>query len=285
MSKKALGRGIDALLKTDTVKRDFSSVSEIPLDSLIVNPYQPRQDFDNESLNELADSIRQKGIIQPILVESKGDGKYLIIAGERRVRAAKIAGLKEVPVIVKNFTEEEKLEIALIENIQREDLSPIEEAYAYKRLIDISKLNQEEIAEKVGRKRSTIANALRLLKLSPSIQDALRNGSITPGHARALLMVDDSEKRKFLFMKILEKGLSVRQAESIASIAKRRKSIGKSRETNIKGKMSPELKGIEQKLIDRLGTKVSIKGTDSRGKIEISYFSLDDLNRILEIMT
>lgn len=284
MSKKALGRGIDALLKTETEKRNFSSVSEIPLDSLLVNPYQPRQDFDNESLNELADSIRQRGIIQPILAESKGDGKYLIVAGERRVRAAKIAGLKEVPVIVKKFTEEEKLEIALIENIQREDLSPIEEAYAYKRLIDISKLNQEEIAEKVGRKRSTIANALRLLKLSPKIQDALRKGNITPGHARALLMVEDVEKQKDLFIKILKEGLSVRQSESIASMSKIKAGNINKKSISLKRRISPELKGIEQKLIDTLGTKVTVKGTDSRGKIEISYFSLDDLNRILDII-
>jgi len=285
MSKKALGRGIDALLKTEAEKRDFSSVIEVPLDSLVVNPYQPRQDFDTETLKELADSIKQKGIIQPILAESKDDGKYLIVAGERRVRAARIAGLREVPVIVKMFTEEEKLEIALIENIQREDLSPIEEAYAYKRLIDISKLNQEEIAAKVGRKRSTVANTLRLLKLAPPIQDALRKGSITPGHARALLMVEDLENRKVLFNRILNKGLSVRQTESAASLFKKKVDTSKNKSLSLEKKLTPELKDIEQRLIDAFGTKVSIKGTNSRGRIEISYFSLDDLNRILDILS
>ncbi len=217
MSKKALGRGIEALLKTAGEDRNVSAVNEVSPDSLSVNPYQPRQDFNEDNLNELADSIKQKGILQPVLVEPAGEGKYIIIAGERRVRAAKIAGLKQIPVIVKQFSDEEKLEIALIENIQRENLSPIEEAYAYKRLIDISGLNQEEIARKVGRKRSTIANALRLLKLPGSIRDALGKGRITSGHARALLMIEDKGKQKNLFQQILKNGLSVRQAEAFAS--------------------------------------------------------------------
>ena len=278
MSKKALGRGIEALLKTAGEDRNVSAVNEVSPDSLSVNPYQPRQDFNEDNLNELADSIRQKGILQPVLVESAGEGKYIIIAGERRVRAAKIAGLKQIPVIVKQFSDEDKLEIALIENIQRENLSPVEEAYAYKKLIDISGLNQEEIARKVGRKRSTIANALRLLKLPESIQDALGKGRITSGHARALLMIEDKEQQKNLFQRILKHRLSVRQAEAFAS---EKKGNNKTEKRNI----SPELKEIEQRLMNVLGTKIVIKGNDSRGRIEISYFSLDDLNRVIDIIT
>ncbi|NOY07634.1 MAG: ParB/RepB/Spo0J family partition protein [Spirochaetes bacterium] len=278
MSKKALGRGIEALLKTAGEDRNVSAVNEVSPDSLSANPYQPRQDFDEDNLNELADSIKQKGILQPVLVEPAGEGKYIIIAGERRVRAAKIAGLKRIPVIVKQFSDEEKLEIALIENIQREDLSPIEEAYAYKRLIDISGLNQEEIAGKVGRKRSTVANALRLLKLPASIQDALGRGRITSGHARALLMIGDKEKQENLFQRILKQGLSVRQSEALAS---QKKAENNKERKNI----SPELKEIEQRLMDVLGTKIVIKGNDSRGRIEISYFSLDDLNRVIDLIT
>ncbi len=295
MSKKALGRGIEALIKVSGDKRDISSVSEVPIDSLQPNPYQPRKEFDPEALRELANSIKQKGVLQPILVESAGEGIYTIIAGERRVRAAKMAGLTKIPIIVKQFSEEEKLEIALIENVQREDLSPLEEAYAYKRLIDISRLSQEEIAIKVGKNRSTVANSLRLLKLPDEFKKALEEGSLTSGHARALLMLDNIEEQRFLFNKIISENLSVRQAEKLASSIKNgRINIG-SREggrsnvvsdasaTKVR-KLSPELKDVENRLLEIFGTKVSIKGSNSKGKIEISYFSLDDLNRILDII-
>ncbi len=300
MSKKALGRGIEALIKVSGDKRDISSVSEVPIDSLHPNPYQPRKEFDSEALKELANSIKQKGVLQPVLVESAGEGMYIIIAGERRVRAAKMAGLTKIPIIVKQFSEEEKLEIALIENVQREDLSPLEEAYAYKRLIDISKLSQEEIAVKVGKNRSTVANSLRLLKLPDEFKRALEDGRISSGHARAILMLDSIGEQKLLFDKIVSENLSVRQAERLASSIK----SGEFKESSVENaqgavsntkrrgessdgsgrRLSPELRDLENRLLEIFGTKVSIKGSNDRGKIEISYFSLDDLNRILDII-
>ncbi len=302
MSKKALGRGIEALIKVSGDKRDISSVSEVPIDSLQPNPYQPRKEFDPEALKELANSIKQKGVLQPVLVESAGEGIYTIIAGERRVRAAKMAGLTKIPIIVKQFSEEEKLEIALIENVQREDLSPLEEAYAYKRLIDISKLSQEEIAVKVGKNRSTVANSLRLLKLPDEFKSALEDGRISSGHARALLMLDNIDDQRLLFNKIVSDNLSVRQAEKLAASVKNgefegivKGQVESSEEINRVGRtsgssdsggrrLSPELRDLESRLLEIFGTKVAIKGSNNRGKIEISYFSLDDLNRILDII-
>ncbi len=288
MSKKSLGRGLEALIRVTGEQGDISSVSEIPIETLKPNPYQPRKDFSEESLKELADSIRQKGILQPILVEASDGGTYIIVAGERRFRAAKIAGLKKIPVIVKRFSEEEKIEIALIENIQREDLSPIEEAYAFKRLIDISKLSQEEIAEKVGKKRSTIANSLRLLKLPEIVRNALNGREISPGHARAILMLDKEHEQLALFRKIIREELSVRSAEKIASemkMGKGRPSEDIERKEKRVPQKSADILEVEKNLIERLGTKVVIRGNENRGKIEISYFSLDDLNRILEIFS
>ncbi len=291
MSKKALGRGIEALIKVSGDKHDISSVSEVPIDSLQPNPYQPRKEFDEESLKELADSIKQKGVLQPVLVESAGEGIYTIIAGERRVRAAKMAGLTKIPIIVKKFSEEEKLEIALIENVQREDLSPLEEAYAYKRLIDISKLSQEEVAVKVGKNRSTVANSLRLLKLPDEFKEALEDGRISSGHARAILMLDKIEAQRILFNRIISENLSVRQAEKLASSMKSsvkneesKRTLENSGSATSRKNLSPELREVENRLLEIFGTKVSIKGSNDRGKIEISYFSLDDLNRILDIV-
>ena len=286
MSKKALGRGIDALLG-DEERTDVSSVAEVPLSALRPNPLQPRQEFDDTSLGELADSIREKGVLQPILAESDKDGAYIIIAGERRVRAARLAGLERIPVIVRQFTPTEKLEIALVENVQREDLSPIEEALAYRRLMEMANLSQEQIALKVGKDRTTVANALRLLKLPDDARDALSRGSISPGHARALLALVNPSDQKVLLRRIVERGISVRETEAMAgSLNKGKKGAGKTtsgiRESS--ARREPELREIEQKLIEKLGTKVEVRGTGKKGRIEISYFSSDDLERILEIL-
>lgn len=286
MSKKALGKGINALLGEDE-KTDVSSVAEVPLSALRPNPLQPRQEFDETSLGELADSIREKGVLQPILAESDKDGGYLIIAGERRVRAAKLAGLQKIPVIVRQFTTTEKLEIALVENVQREDLSPIEEALAYRRLMEMANLSQEQIALKVGKDRTTVANALRLLKLPDDARDALSRGSISAGHARALLALVNPSDQKVLLRRIVEHGISVREAEAMAgSLNKGKKGAGKTtsgtRESS--ARREPELREIEQKLIEKLGTKVEVRGTGRKGRIEISYFSSDDLERLLEIL-
>ncbi|MGA2477922.1 MAG: ParB/RepB/Spo0J family partition protein [Spirochaetia bacterium] len=287
MSKKALGKGIGALLGDDE-KIDVSSVAEVPLSALQPNPQQPRHDFDDATLKELADSIREKGVLQPILAEAGKDGAYIIIAGERRVRAARLAGLSKIPVVVRQFSAQEKLEIALIENVQREDLTPIEEALAYRRLMEMADLSQEQIAVKVGKDRSTIANTLRLLKLPDDAREALSSGAINAGHARALLMVVNPADQQVLLRRVVEDGISVRDAEKMAAALNAgKKGAGKSgtggRVTPPRGE--PELRSVEQKLIEKLGTKVEIRGSGKKGRIEISYFSTDDLERLLELLS
>ena len=287
MSKRALGKGIEALLQ-GTGPADAPGGSgqlSVPLGKIYPNPDQPRKTFNEEGLKELADSIREQGIIQPIIVEEYGSG-YRIIAGERRFRAAQLAHLAELPVLVRSFSEEQKLEIALIENIQREDLNPIEEAQGYRQLIDQTGLSQDEVAKKVGKNRSTVANSLRLLKMSREMQDALSYGKLTAGHARALLSIINPADQMILFSRIIADGLSVREAEAQAGDLNRG---GRATQTDrspssIKRK-DPELSSIEQRLIDLFGTKVSVKGNPKKGRIEISYFSLDDLDRILEIVS
>ncbi len=288
MSKRALGKGIGALISEGTEdRRDLPGVTEVSLSALTPNPHQPRREFDQESLNELADSIRKKGVLQPVLVEAGRDGSYTIIAGERRVRAARLAGLKKVPAIVGQFNNQEKLEIALIENIQREDLAPIEEALAYKQLMEASGLSQEEVASQVGKDRSTVANSLRLLKLPAEMQEALDKGRMSAGHARAILMVSGPSQQQRLFQQIVEQGISVREAERIASeIGEVKKPHGSSKDAEPAGQAvkEPELREIEAGLIERLGTKVEIKGTAAKGRIEVSYYSTDDLERVTEII-
>ncbi len=286
MSKKALGKGIGALLGEDA-EIDPSAVSEVPVSVLKPNPQQPRRDFDETTLRELADSIRQKGVLQPVLAEPSADGGYIIIAGERRVRAARIAGLERVPVLVRQFSPEEKLEIALIENVQREDLNPIEEALAYRNLMEIAGLNQEQIAGRVGKDRSTVANTLRLLRLPPDAQEALEKGTLTPGHARAMLALANPADQQLLFRRILDKGISVREAEELAAaFAAGKRQAGKSRRSGpgTAARRDPAVREIEQKLIEKLGTKVDMKGDGRKGRIEISYYSPEDLARLLEII-
>jgi ParB family transcriptional regulator, chromosome partitioning protein len=286
MSKKALGKGIDALLGGDQ-QHDASQIAEAAIASIRPNPEQPRRDFEESSLRELADSIREKGVLQPILVEADGDGGYTIIAGERRVRAARLAGLERIPVVERTFTAQEKLEIALIENVQREDLSPLEEARAYKRLMEMADLNQEQIARKVGKDRSTIANAIRLLKLPEDALSALDKGTISPGHARAILMLVNVSDQLVLLRRVIERGISVREAEEMAGALNRGKKGAQSsgRASSSSGHRSePDIRNLEQRLIEKLGTKVEVKGSSSKGKIHISYFSADDLERILQIL-
>jgi ParB family transcriptional regulator, chromosome partitioning protein len=291
MSKKALGKGIGALFVGEEpaqtrAERDASSVTELPISALQPNPLQPRKEFSEDTLRELADSIRHQGVLQPVLVEEESGGRYTIIAGERRYRAARLAGLERIPVIVKKFTETERLEIALVENIQRENLSPLEEAVAYKRLMDIAALNQEEVAAKVGKNRSTVANSLRLLKLPEEIQKAVGEGSISAGHARAILSVNSSENQKTLFHIIMKDGISVREAEQVASdLNQGKKPSGKKGNPEKKGHWQkvPELRMIEQKLIETFGTRVEVKGDQVKGRIEIAYFSTDDFTRLLSL--
>ena len=290
MSKKpALGKGMSALIGSAAdlnEDNDNDAIIHVSIDKVEGNPDQPRKSFDQLSLNELAASIKEKGVIQPIIVEKK-NGSYMIIAGERRYRASKLAGLSEVPVIIKSFSDNEKLEIAIIENIQREDLNPIEEAVAYHDLMEKANLNQEEVAAKVGKNRSTVANSLRLLKLPQNIQTTLAKGAISAGHARAILALDTEEQMEDLHKRIITYGLSVREAEAFSA----NKGTGKTKTGKTGGGQDPSgnntdpaLKSIQEKFIDIFGTKVNISGTMEKGKIEISYFSMEDLDRLYEIV-
>jgi ParB family chromosome partitioning protein len=291
VSKRALGKGLEALFQsvsdeTTSEERVGAIGLYVDIDKIIPNPNQPRKDFNPELLDELAESIREKGVLQPILVEKKGES-YIIISGERRFRASVIAGLKKIPVIEKEFTEEEKYEIALIENIQRENLSPIEEAKAYQTLITSYNLGQDELSKKIGKNRSTIANSLRLLKMPQDMQDSLSSGEISAGHARAVLSVINPADQRILFNRIVTGGLSVREAEKQSSdLNNGMRSLhgtGEKKE-QLQKKKSPDVMNLEQQLIDALGTKVNLNGTLAKGKIEISYFSREDLERLFDLI-
>lgn len=284
---KRLGKGLEALIpnfETEKISSEEESGNFVDIEKLIPNPDQPRKEFDEESLEELSASIREKGIIQPILVEKEGD-KFKIVAGERRYRAAKKAELKRVPVVFGSFSEREKLEIALIENIQREALSPIEEAKAYNSLMLSGDLNQKDLEKITGKKRSTIANSMRLLKLPPEMQEALSSGDITPGHARAILSVMDPANQQLIFKKIIDGFLSVRESEKLASFYNGEKRISeKQPEKKVLKQKDPDISDAEQKFMNILGTKVELKGTLEKGKLEISYYSHSDLERLFEII-
>ncbi len=258
-----------------------SVVEMVSLSLIQRDPEQPRQVFHQGALEELSASIQAKGVIQPILAEKK-HGVYVIIAGERRYRAAKMAGLTKVPVLVRNLSPEERYEIAIIENVQREDLNAMEEARAYKTLLDRTGMSQVELAQKIGKNRSTIANSIRLLQLSDDMQIILEQGRMSAGHARAILSVVNPADQRVLFKKIVQKGISVREAEAMAE------SLNKGARAGVKGgkvvkPQDPILADIEQRLLERLGTRVQLKGNSAKGKIEISYYSSDDLDRIYSL--
>jgi ParB family chromosome partitioning protein len=285
MAKRALGKGIGALIgETDDARRPAAATVEVPISSLGPNPSQPRHQFPAASLAELADSIRKRGVLQPVLVEAAGEGRYVIVAGERRVRAAKLAGLDRVPVIVRSFSPEERLEIALIENLQREDLTPIEEAKAFRQLMEASGQTQEQVAAKVGKDRTTVTNSLRLLKLPGKMQDAVERGELSAGHARALLAVGNPADMEVLFQRVLKRGLSVRETEQAAQALNQGGRGGKGRKRPAAGARDPEVRAVEERLVERFGTKVQIRGGPSRGRIEIAYYSADDLERVLELL-
>lgn len=248
------------------------------------NPRQPRTYFDDEKLAELTESVRNEGILSPVIIEDANDGTFFIIAGERRTRAAKAAGLKKIPVQLRKYSEQRKLEVALIENIQRTDLNALEEAQAYYDLMELGNLTQDQVAERVGKNRSTVANCLRLLKLPEDIQKALVTDSISSGHARAILSLENDSDKRILFGKIIGQGLSVRQSENIAKEMK--SGISSVAKTDLKPepKKDPNLAVLEQKLIERLGTKVQLKGGFSKGTISINYFSSEDLDRIFNLI-
>lgn len=291
--KRGLGAGLDNLIpdigleninENKPEKENVSRETMIPLIEIEPNRAQPRTRFDEDALHELADSIKQYGIIEPIVVQ-KRDNHYEIIAGERRWRAARIAGLKEVPVVIKEYSEDEIFTIALIENIQREDLNPIEEAVAYQKLIQELKLKQDEVAEKVSKSRTAITNSMRLLKLDQRVQQMLIDEMITEGHGRALIPIADSEEQFTLAMKVFDEKLSVRETEKlIKKIQEEKNAPVKVQEEEPKD-VSFVYKGLEEKLKRVLGTKVEIKNkANNTGKIEIEYYSVDELERIVELM-
>lgn len=297
MSKFGLGKGLGALIPEHQQYFDSSknpadvgdSITIVPLARLKPNPDQPRKTFPDSSIDELAESIRKHGLLQPILAEPASGGDYIIVAGERRFRAAGRAGLTEIPVIVRSVSSEKRLQLSLIENIQREDLNPMEEARAYHSLMEITGYTQEQVAEAVGKNRSTVANALRLLRLSEAMQTAVRDGSISAGHARSLLAISEDSAREALFARIVAEGLSVRQAELAVqelSGLDGGKRAGKGRKAKKGGAggdaLEPDLRALCELLIERFGTKVEIRGDMKRGSIMIEYYSSDDLQRILE---
>ena len=277
--KGGLGKGLGALLSTEDIY-DLESPGFFlcPIEKIRPNPDQPRKHIDQDSLEGLAGSIKEKGILQPLVVWEV-DGSYELIVGERRWRAAQKAGLKAVPVVIKDVSPDELLELALVENIQREDLNPLEEAMAYNRLIDEMGLTQSQVASRVGRERSTVANFLRLLQLPDYAQADLLDGRLSMGHARAILMLEDPESRKELRDQIIKTDLSVRQAEALA----RRLAKGKRLGARVR-REDPDIKNLCEDLTCRLGSKVKIVQTKRGGRLEIRYRSVQDLERIIRLL-
>ncbi len=280
MAKKGLGKGLNALFNNEI--KDFSSSdtdTEIKISELEPNRNQPRKSFDEEKIELLAESIKEHGLIQPVVVSKNKNGMYTIVAGERRWRAAKKAGLKTIPVSVREYTKKQIAEISLIENLQREDLNAIEEAAGYKSLLDDFNLTQEEVSEIIGKSRSAVANSLRLLSLDEEIQKLVISGKLSGGHARTLISIPDKEMRLFLAHKIIDEELSVRQAENLAKLMQKQPKH-KSKQ-KAKSNIQIELEALSSKLSEGFGTSVKIKNGSKKGKIEIEYYSNDDLSRII----
>lgn len=276
--KKGLGRGLDALLG-DYTQPTPEGVQQVDIRRIDTNAGQPRKDFDQEKLQELADSIRQHGVVQPILLRQNGE-RYVIVAGERRFRAARLAGLDQVPAIVKDLDEAQVMEVALIENLQREDLNPIEEAAAIRFLMQQHDLTQEEVSKRLSKSRPAIANSLRLLTLPEPVQAYLRNGKLQAGHARALAGLQDPEAQAVLADKIVGEGLSVRAAESLA----REQGQKPPRQKKEPPATDPDLAAAEASLREWLGTKVSIQGNSQRGRIIIEYYNAELLQGIYDLL-
>lgn len=300
IKKKGLGRGLSALLtdsedeklETDVTDSQLATASaqrpltpnfsEIPVGEIEVNPFQPRQHFDAEALRELADSIRVHGIIQPITVRRLAPNQYQLISGERRFQASKLAGLDSIPAYIRTANDQQMLEMALIENIQREHLNPIEIALSYQRLISECNLKQEELGDRVGKNRSTVTNYLRLLKLPPEIQIALRDQRVSMGHARAIVSIEQPDQQLYLFQKMLAEDLSVRKVEELA----RQLGTRQAREVSTKEAVPAhrEIVHLQQQLSSHFGTKVRVSSDGKTGEIKIPFFSVEDLNRILDII-
>lgn len=280
MSKKlALGKGLGALIPEEDNTSEKGSLL-IPINKIKSNAEQPRKDFDNEKIIELAESIKHHGIIQPLILKQSGSN-YMIVAGERRWRAAKMVGINEVPAIVMDLTEKEILEVSLIENIQREDLNPIEEAIAYKKLLTDFNITQEELSKRMGKSRTAITNVMRLINLDTRVQEYLIEGVLSEGHGRTLLAVKDNDLQYELAQKAIDDGISVRELEKLIKglyIKKKEKKNNKDEELN------PYYRDVLDRLQNHFGTKVSISNKKNKGKIEIEYYSEEDLQRIIDII-
>lgn len=291
--KKGLGRGLDSLfgeyeeekapaevkVETKVEQVVVNEPKEIEIGLIDRNPDQPRKNFDEDALNELAESIKSFGVVQPIIVQ-ENNGRYIIIAGERRWRAARIAGLKKIPCLVREYTKQEVSEIAIIENLQREDLNPIESARAIKNLIEQYHLTQDEVADKIGKSRPAVANTIRLLTLPEAIINLVETNKISAGHARALLALESSVKQKEVALQIIEKGLSVRETERLIHNINQGTKLSATK----RPEKSVELKEFENQIKRTLLTKVQIKGNDNKGKIIIEYYNKEDLNRIYDVL-
>ena len=286
MAKRGLGRGLDALLNTDSVVEtttDYEKdVKIIKITQIEPNKSQPRSEFDEEKLQALADSIAEYGVLQPIVVKLNKNGFYTIIAGERRWRAARIAKLKEMPAIVKNYNEQSEKEVALIENLQRENLNAIEEALGIQELMDLYGMTQEDVAKKVGKSRSAVANSVRLLRLPDGVKKHIKDGALSMGHARALLSLENDAVAEEVAKKIIQEDFSVRQTESYIKTlltVKKQKKVTKQQE-----EIARYIKSLEQTLSSELGTKIKIVNKNNKGKIEIPYSSAEDFDRIIKII-
>lgn len=286
MAKKGLGKGLNSLFNEEDIEEVTSDITQssegdikkVRMSLIEPNKKQPRRHFDEEKITALADSIKEHGLIQPIIITPSDNNMYKIVAGERRWRAAKKANLKEIPAVIRKYSEEQVAEIALIENLQRENLNPIEEAIGYNLLMDEFNLTQELISQRVGKSRSAIANSLRLLSLEDEIQKMLILGTLTSGHARAILSLDDKELRMALSKRIIDDNLNVRQAEALAKQLQKKKPQKKKPE---KTAYDIEIEKIQNTLSSAMGTKVKINHTAKKGKIEIEYYGNEDLERVL----
>ncbi len=275
MNKKALGKGLGAFIPDEFGIFKEERFAEVEIDEVRPNPFQPRMRFDDQTIEELALSIKESGVVQPVIVVPEED-HYKIIVGERRWRAAQKAGLRKLPVLIRNIPKEKQLEVSLIENLHREELNPLEIAFAYQRLIDEQHYTQQDVAEKVGKDRTSVTNYLRLLKLPAEIQDHVNNGALSMGHARALLALEDVAAQLYACRQIIDKSLSVRNTENLVNRMKERPPRSQRRLED------PDLHALQEEMLKILGTKVLISGSRSKGVLKIYYFSLDDLNRIYD---
>jgi len=281
MAKKAhgLGRGLDSLF-AETEEWNGEGLQEIPIGELDINPDQPRKNFDEESINLLAESIRDQGVLQPLIVVASSNGRYRIVAGERRYRASRAAGLEKVPCLVKDLDIVRQMEIALIENLQREDLNPIDAAKGIRALMQQCGYTQDKVAARLGKSRPAVANLLRVLNLPEEITDMVRDGMLSVGHARVLAGISDREEQIRLGKKAAEEGLNVRQMEALAAQVK-----GPAKKTDrARKELEPELKELQERLLEKTGLRATLRGTPKKGKIVLQYSSLEELNRLNEIL-